>query len=99
MLLITTSIFSGSADSDFEWYLVKTKPNKECSVRDQLSTLLPEVLLPIMCRFDPACSKPRSDDVPLFPSYLFTRFSVRTHYLRVKYTPGVRYIVSAGEDP
>jgi transcription antitermination factor NusG len=99
MPLLSTSMFSGPTDSDSEWYLVKTKPNREFLVRDQLSSFLPEVLLPIMCRLDLACIRTKSGEVPLFPSYLFTRFRVGTHYLRVKYTPGVRYIVSAGDDP
>jgi len=99
MPLVSTSIFSRPADSDPEWYLVKTKPNREFLVRDHLSTFIPEVLLPIMCRIDSAPVKPRSGEVPLFPSYLFTRFRVRTHYQKVKYTPGVRYVVSAGDDP
>ncbi len=77
------------------WYLVRTKPHKERWVCDQLAGCAAEVFLPLLRtrgRLKVALS-------PLFPCYLFARFDLHRDYFTVKYTSGVRGLVSAGREP
>jgi transcriptional antiterminator RfaH len=82
-----------------EWYLVRTKPGKERWVRDQLSTRLPEVFLPMLKARMPRWGKMAMSVAPLFPGYLFARFSLQDKYFEIKYMAGVSGLVSAGADP
>jgi transcriptional antiterminator RfaH len=82
-----------------EWYLVRTKPGKERSVCGQLSTILPEVFLPLLEARTPRWGRLAWSVVPMFPSYIFAQFDLQTHYFSVKYMVGVQGIVSAGRDP
>ena len=82
-----------------EWYLVRTKPGKERWVRDQLSTKVPEVFLPLLKARMPRWGKLAMSVTPLFPCYVFARIDLTTDYFEVKYLPGVQGLVSAGMDP
>jgi len=82
-----------------EWYLVRTKPGKEKWVRDQLSTRLPEVFLPMLKARIPRWGKLSVSVVPLFPCYVFAKLHLPTDYFGVKYLAGVNGLVSAGSDP
>ena len=82
-----------------EWYLVRTKPGKERWVRDQLSTKVPEVFLPMLKARMPRWGKLAVSIAPLFPCYVFARIDLTTDYFAVKYLPGVQGLVSAGMDP
>ena len=82
-----------------EWYLVRTKNGKEGWVRDQLATSLTEVFLPRLHARTVRWGRKVWAVVPLFPGYIFARFDLRTHYFDVKYTTGVKGLVSAGTDP
>ncbi len=81
------------------WYLVRTKPHKERWVRDQLSSSVGEVFLPLLRTRRPQWGRPSPAIIPLFPCYLFARFDLRLCYFDVKYTPGVQALVSAGREP
>jgi transcriptional antiterminator RfaH len=82
-----------------DWYLVRTKPGKERWVQDQLSTMLPEVFLPLLEAKTPRWGKLAWTRGPLFPGYLFARFDLQTRYFDIRYLPGVSGFVSAGNDP
>jgi transcriptional antiterminator RfaH len=82
-----------------EWYLVRTKPGKERWVRDQLSSLLPEVFLPFLRARVPRCGKLGWSVVPLFPCYVFARCDLRGSYFDIKDSTGVAGLVSAGSEP
>ena len=81
-----------------EWYALVVKPNHEKAVFDHLSVSGMKAVLPL-CR-----SRRRWSDrikeitVPLFPGYVFCRFSFRSR-VRVLRVPGVRSVVSAGLKP
>jgi transcriptional antiterminator RfaH len=82
-----------------EWYLVRTKPGKERWVRDQLTTILPEVFLPLLKARTPRWGRLAISTVPLFPCYLFAKFDLAERYFDVKYLQGVQAVVAAGSDP
>ncbi|HZO81892.1 MAG TPA: transcription termination/antitermination NusG family protein [Candidatus Binataceae bacterium] len=81
------------------WYLVRTRSNKERSVRDQLGMSLPEVFLPLLRVKVRRWERLSETLVPLFPCYLFARFELETDYLRVRWASGVRDLVRAGSQP
>ncbi len=81
------------------WYLIRTKPGKERWVRDQLRTTVPEVFLPLLKGKTPRWGRMAMSITPLFPCYVFAQFDLQLRYFDVKYMPGVRGIVSAGNDP
>ena len=82
-----------------DWYLVRTKPGKERWVSDQLSSILPEVFLPMLEARTPRWGKLAWSIMPLFPCYVFARLDLQEHHFDIKYMPGVQGIVSAGCDP
>jgi len=81
------------------WYLIRTKTGKERWVRDQLATAAPEVFLPMLKAKAPRWGRMAVSITPLFPCYVFAKFDLQRQYFEVKYLPGVRAIVSAGNDP
>ena len=81
------------------WYLIRTKAGKERWVRDQLQTMFPDVFLPLLKSKAPRWGRMVMSTGPLFPCYVFARFDLQLGYFDVKYMPGVRGIVSAGNDP
>ena len=82
-----------------DWYLIRTKVGKEKWVRDQLRSVVPEVFLPMLKARSPRWGRMMPSIGPLFPCYLFARFSLELRYFDVKYMAGVRGFVSAGDDP
>jgi len=82
-----------------DWYLVRTKPAKERWVHDQLSTMVPDVFLPMLEARTPRWGKLAWSVAPLFPCYVFAQFDLQQRYFDVKYMSGVHGIVSAGSDP
>lgn len=82
-----------------QWYLIRTKPGKERWVRDQLSSTLPDVFLPMLRARMPRWGRLAVSVAPLFPCYVFARFDLSVRYFDIKYLPGVQGLVSAGTDP
>ena len=82
-----------------EWYLVRTKPGKERWVRDQLSSRLFEVFMPMLKARMPRWGRLAVSTAPLFPCYVFARLDLQNDYFGVKYLAGVSGLVSAGSDP
>jgi transcription antitermination factor NusG len=80
------------------WYLVRTKSNREQSVRERLSRLIPEVFVP-MLKLPQTRSRRANSIVPLFPQYVFARFSLSAHYFDICYMPDVAGFVCAGREP
>ncbi|HLK86222.1 MAG TPA: transcription termination/antitermination NusG family protein [Candidatus Binataceae bacterium] len=84
--------------SSAAWYLIRTKSNREHSVRERLSRALGavEIFVPMLkqplARTSPALT-------PLFPQYVFARMDLGLHYFDVCYMPGVVGFVSAGREP
>jgi transcriptional antiterminator RfaH len=88
-----------SSEAPHEWYLIRTKPGKERWVRDQLSTRVSAVFLPMLKGRMPRWGRLAMSVAPLFPCYLFARMDLQTSYFEVKYLAGVTGLVSAGSDP
>jgi transcriptional antiterminator RfaH len=85
-----------TADS---WYLIRTKSNREHFVRERLSRMIPEVFVP-MLKLPPTRSyRTHPSLVPLFPQYVFARFSISAHYFDICYMPGVAGFVCTGREP
>ncbi len=79
------------------WYALQSKPHKEFQVRASLETRGLQVYLPALLRAL-AHSRARAEK-PFFPSYLFVRADLdEVGVSTVQYTPGLRRIVSFGED-
>jgi transcription antitermination factor NusG len=81
-----------------EWYALQVRPRCEERVRRHLQGKGYEVFLPTY-----ECRRRWSDRVkslvlPLFPSYIFSRFDVEKR-LPILITPGVDSIVGAGKSP
>jgi transcriptional antiterminator RfaH len=81
------------------WYLIRTKPQKERWVADQLAGILPEVFLPLLKAKVPRWGRMAPSISPLFPCYLFARLDLQQKYFDIKYMQGVRGLVSAGNEP
>lgn len=79
------------------WYVLKTKPNREFFVCDQLSTRAIETYLPVSHSTALNSSKqPR----PYFPSYLFTKVDLQQVSLSsLVYMPGVNYMLMSDGKP
>jgi transcriptional antiterminator RfaH len=80
-----------------EWYLLRTKVGGERRTQEQLRHLVEETLLPLGKM--PVRQRDRTFDriSPIFPCYLFARFSLEHNARRIRYTPGLRDIVKFGE--
>lgn len=86
------------AHSVKEWYALHTKPYSERKVavrldrHDDIETYVPEA------KSDAKHSQGRR--VPFFPGYMFIRLDMQeANPNRWRYAPGVRYIVSYGDEP
>lgn len=79
-----------------KWYLVKTKPLNENKVNTRLTGAGYETLYPRILKRN---RRTRSTDArPLFPTYLFVRFSL-DDLRTIRYTRGVARVVSFGAEP
>jgi transcriptional antiterminator RfaH len=79
-----------------KWYLVKTKPLNESRIYTRLTEAGFETIYPKLLK--KVKGKGRFDIRPLFPTYLFVRFSLE-QLRTVRYTRGVARVVSFGPDP
>jgi transcriptional antiterminator RfaH len=84
--------------AELHWYLVHTKPQKERWVADQLSEIAVDIFLPLLKGRAPRWGRMAQSIGPLFPSYVFAHFDLQARYFDIKYLPGVRGLVSAGNE-
>jgi transcriptional antiterminator RfaH len=80
------------------WYLLRTKAGEERRARDQAGRLAREVLLPLARVRVRRWGRLTESIAALFPSYIFALFDIEREYSRLRYTRGVRQIVSFGEE-
>ena len=62
------------------WYLVRTKPQKERWVRDQLKSITAEAFLPMLRSRTRCFGRAIIAVKPLFPCYLFACFNLQDRY-------------------
>jgi transcriptional antiterminator NusG len=80
-----------------QWYVVYSQPHREEIARlhfrlKGLECFSPRLLLP-----GPVRRNNRA--VSLFPNYLFVRIDLSSEYHQVIWSPGVKYLISAGGNP
>jgi transcription antitermination factor NusG len=80
------------------WYALVVKPNHEKAVCDHLSVSGYEAVLPLYRSRHRWSDRVKEVTLPLFPGYVFCRFSYRSR-MRILRLPGVRSVVSAGQEP
>jgi transcriptional antiterminator RfaH len=76
------------------WYALRTKPRQEQRAAANLRTSDIEIFLPWLTVTTP-CRRTE----PLFPGYIFARFTLHQYLHRVSFTRGIAYIVSFGGAP
>ncbi len=82
-----------------EWYAVNARPHQETVAARNLERLGLETLAPRIRQQKVIGRRRQTVTAPLFPGYLFARFSMGSHYRAVKYARGVRQVVSFGAIP
>jgi transcriptional antiterminator RfaH len=80
-----------------QWYVIRSKSRFEAVCLDELSKAGFEALCPM--RMDYRWRRRRQEAVPLFPGYLFSRFSYEDDYHKVRWLRGVLHLVQFGEAP
>lgn len=78
------------------WYVIKTKPREEELCLEQLSSKGMTVFCPMTKEF--RWRRRQTEIVPLFPGYIFCRFTYPDHYYDVKWERGVSKLVRFGEN-
>ncbi len=74
--------------NSFSWYAVNTKPRQEEYAERMIMQLGVDVFYPKI-----------NEKKGLFPGYLFARYNPMEHYKKIRYSRGVRDIVSYGYNP
>lgn len=82
-----------------EWYALVVKPNHEKAVFQHLSVSEYETVLPLYRARHRWSDRVKEVTLPLFPGYVFCRFSYPSNRVRVLRVPGVRAVVTAGIEP
>jgi len=83
------------------WHLIHTHPRQEARAEYNLRTLNVETYVPIYKkrRYDQFTGARCDQLKPLFPRYVFARFSVNDLYHKVRFTRGVRDLVCFDKRP
>jgi transcriptional antiterminator RfaH len=83
------------------WYTIHTHPKQESRVDANLKAWNVETFFPRIrdCRFNEFTGAPSYFIKPMFPGYLFARFSLSTLLHKVRFTRGVHSVVCVGIDP
>jgi transcriptional antiterminator RfaH len=84
---------------DINWFAINTKPHREDAAAMNIGRLGLDVLLPKISCTRSVLGSPRAMSAPLFPCYLFARFSPKEYLHSIRYARGVRKVVSAGDVP
>ena len=94
------SILSGgtaSCSQDHQrWYVLKAKPREELLCLREIKQRGFEILCPMTREF--RFRRRRQETVPLFPGYVFARFSYPEDFHQVRWTRGVSNLVRFGEN-
>ncbi len=86
-----------TADRNWAWYVVRSKPRREQFAQGQLIRRGVETFLPRIA--ERGRVRGGSGISPLFPGYLFARIELATQYAAVVWTPGVHSMVTFGDVP
>lgn len=78
------------------WYVINTKPRQEEIAENHLRRLGLNPFFPRLKEKRVVSQKYSWVEEPLFPSYLFCQLDLDTHFRTIKYTRGVRGVVSFG---
>lgn len=81
------------------WYAIQTKPHREDQAASNIGRLGLAVLLPKVKRERLEYGNRAVSIKPLFPGYLFARFSPSSHLRSIRYARGVNRVVCFGELP
>lgn len=83
------------------WHLIHTHPRQEARVEFNLRTLDVETYVPLYerRRHNRITGAKQYQYKPLFPRYVFARFKVNDLYHKVRFTRGVRDLVSFNKQP
>lgn len=81
------------------WYLFQTKAGEERKVREQLTRVADEVLLPLAKTRVQRWGRSVESVAPLFRCYLFAQVDLARQWLEIHYMRGLRAIVSFGDRP
>jgi transcriptional antiterminator RfaH len=83
------------------WYAIHTHPKQENRSEGNLKAWDVETFFPRIrdCRFNEFTSETSYFIKPLFPGYLFARFSLNSLLHKVRFTRGVHSVVCVGSDP
>ena len=81
------------------WYVIYTKPHSEDQAQRELQKKGIFVFLPKISEFRFRKGKLRQQTEPLFPNYLFAKFTIHDSYYDVKWARGVKRIVGNGDMP
>lgn len=81
------------------WYAIQTKPHQEDQAAFNIRRLGVDVLLPKIEEKKHSWGHKKQVIKPLFPRYLFARFSPSPHLHSIKYARGVNRVVCAGDVP
>ena len=74
--------------NSFNWYVVNTKPRQEDYAERMITQIGVDVFYPKI-----------NEKKGLFPGYLFARYNPMEHFKKIRYSRGVRDIVSYGLNP
>lgn len=86
-------------ESDYHWFAIQTKPSQEGIAQSVVGSLALEIFFPRVRRKNGAKRVLGPMTRPLFPGYLFARFSPVRHLHAVRYSRGVNRVVGSGETP
>jgi transcriptional antiterminator RfaH len=81
------------------WYVIYTKPRSEDVAREELERKEVPVFLPRIRYVSFQRHRTHESIEPLFPNYLFARFTVPEEYYYVKWTRGVKRVLGNGHTP
>jgi transcriptional antiterminator RfaH len=83
------------------WYAIHTHPKHENRAEMNLKAWNVETFFPRIrdCRFNEFTGEPSYFIKPLFPGYLFSRFTLNNLLHKVRFTRGVHSVVCIGSDP
>lgn len=81
------------------WYAIQSKPCREQAAAAQIRGLSLEVFLPLYKQQRPVWGVRKVVVRPLFPGYLFARFSPVPYLHMIHYARGVSRVIGCGETP